>query len=104
MISLLSRILIVMFIVSLPISSLLFSQTRTADPEWWYGGAGGANFNYFGGTVQKLNASTTSLAPFTRGAGAGLFLAPLIEFHPDPVWGGMLAVGFDSRSGSWDDV
>src|SRR6266852_3507191 len=84
--------------------AFVFGQTRAVDPEWWYGGAVGANFNYYGGDVRALNAYTQSLATFTKGAGTGIYLAPLIEFHPDPVWGGMLHLGYDSRRGSWDDV
>src|SRR5262245_24738815 len=79
----------------------LFGQNQ---PEWWYGGSVGVNFNYYGGQVQALNASTTSLAPFTRGAGAGLYLGGLIEYRPDPVWGGMLQLGYDGRRGSFDEV
>src|SRR5207249_4179110 len=56
------------------------------------------------GEVRALNAGTLTPAPFSKGAGTGLYLAPLIEFHPDPVWGGMLHLGYDSRRGSWDDV
>ncbi len=84
--------------------SMLFSQSRSGEPEWWYGGALGVNFNYYGGGIQALNPSTASLASFSRGAGAGLYFAPVIEYHPDLVWGGMLHLGFDSRRGSWDDV
>jgi hypothetical protein len=43
-------------------------------------------------------------APFTGGSGNGLFLAPLVEYHPDPVWGGMMHLGYDNRSGSFDEV
>ena len=37
-------------------------------------------------------------------SGNGLFLAPMVEYRPDPVWGGMAALGFDSRGGGFDDV
>src|SRR5258708_26209895 len=80
------------------------AQDKTLQPEWWFGGAGGANFNYFGGEVHTLNATTTSIVPFNKGAGTGLYLSPLVEYQPDPVWGGMLHLGFDSRRGSFDDV
>ena len=79
-------------------------DAQRLEPEWWYGGALGINFNYYGGEVRALNASTPSLSSFTRGAGTGLYFAPLLEYHPDPMWGGMLHLGFDSRRGSFDDV
>src|SRR5437763_6829112 len=104
MISTTLRAFILSCIITCVCCAFVFGQTRAVDPEWWFGGALGANFNYYGGQVQALNAAKTSLAPFTRGAGAGLYLAPRVEFHPDPVWGGMLDIGYDSRRGTWDDV
>src|SRR5213593_2997642 len=104
MISTILRAFIVNCIVTCLCGAFLFGQTRGVEPEWWYGGALGANFNYYGGEVRALNAGTLTPAPFSKGAGTGLYLAPLIEFHPDPVWGGMLHLGYDSRRGSWDDV
>ena len=80
------------------------AQERKPEPEWWFGGVVGVNFNYYGGEVHQLNASTVSISPFTKGAGGGLYLAPLVEYHPDPVWGGILQFGFDSRRGSFNDV
>jgi outer membrane protein OmpA-like peptidoglycan-associated protein len=97
------KILIVVFTIALGIAGTLQAQSKS-EPEWWYGGALGINVNYYGGEVHQLNATTLSINPFTKGAGKGFYLAPLIEYHPDPVWGGMLQLGFDSRSGSFDEV
>jgi outer membrane protein OmpA-like peptidoglycan-associated protein len=97
-------IFIISVCIAVLLHSTLFGQSRNNEPEWWYGGAVGVNFNYYGGQVQTLNAGTTSLAPFTRGAGIGIYLAPLVEYHPDPVWGGMLQLGYDGRRGSFDEV
>src|SRR5574339_276170 len=80
------------------------SWTLSAQPEWRYGGALGANFNYYGGSVQALNAGLTAPNAFTKGSGVGLFLAPMVEYRPSGVFGGMLAFGFDSRRGSFEDV
>lgn len=85
-------------------NSTLMAQSSRQDPEWWFGGAVGLNFNYYGGEVRQFNGSTLSLGSLTKGAGNGLYLAPVIEYRPDPVWGGMLHFGFDGRSGSFDDV
>ena len=80
-------------------------ESRTVQPVWWYGGGVGLNFNYYGGNTSTLN-STKSIAPgsYTKGSGTGLWLAPLIEYRPDPIWGGMVTLGFDNRSGDFDAV
>src|SRR2546425_9772810 len=85
-------------------SSMLPAQERKGDPEWWFGLAPGVNFNYDGGEVHQLSASTLSLQPFSKGAGAGFYFAGLAEYHFDPVWGAMLHLGYDSRRGTFDDV
>jgi outer membrane protein OmpA-like peptidoglycan-associated protein len=84
--------------------SLLVAQERKGDPEWWFGIAPGVNFNYYGGEVHQLDASTLSLQPFTKGAGAGFYFAGRAEYHFDPAWGAIMDLGYDSRRGSWDDV
>lgn len=74
-------------------------------PSWWFGVAGGANLNYYQGTTQKLNSELTTPAAFRHGTGAGLYLAPSIEFHrPDSRWGIMLQAGYDSRKGKFDKI
>jgi hypothetical protein len=45
-----------------------------------------------------MNASFTSPKTFHDGFGAGLFIAPLLEYRPaDSRWGVMLQAGYDSR-------
>ncbi|MFH2003482.1 MAG: OmpA family protein [Bacteroidota bacterium] len=74
-------------------------------PKWWFGGAVGANFNFYSGEIKTLNNSLPPLsAPFKKGSGAGLFIAPLLEYRPNPIWGGILTIGFDGRGGSFDEV
>jgi outer membrane protein OmpA-like peptidoglycan-associated protein len=76
-----------------------------AKPSWRFGVAGGANFNFYRGTTQELNLDLTSPAAFRHGNGLGLYIAPLIEFHrPDSKWGAMLQVGYDNRSGEFDQI
>lgn len=82
----------------------LFAQERKLQPEWWFGGAGGINFNYYSSDISKPNASVTTASPFTKGSGVRAFLSPLLEYDPDPVWGGMVQFGFDSRGGSFNDL
>lgn len=74
-------------------------------PSWWFGGAAGANFNFYRGTTQVLNSGFTAPAPFHNGMGVGLYAAPLVEYHhPDSRWGAMLQAGYDSRKGSFNPV
>jgi len=74
-------------------------------PSWWFGAAAGANFNFYNGSTQNLNASFTPPMAFHDGKGMGLYLAPLVEFHrPESRWGVMLQAGLDSRRGSFEEV
>lgn len=74
-------------------------------PSLWIGVAAGANFNYYRGTTQELNADLTVPAAFRHGNGIGLYLAPLIEYYrPETRLGVMLQVGYDSRKGAFNDI
>jgi outer membrane protein OmpA-like peptidoglycan-associated protein/opacity protein-like surface antigen len=86
------------------------AQTQTdvieyTKPSWFFGVAGGGNFNYYRGTTQELQAGRIVPKAFHNGNGLGLFVAPLIEFRPATSnWGLMLQAGYDNRSGAWDQV
>lgn len=84
----------------------LQAQTETyTRPSWFFGVAGGVNYNDYRGTTQQLNSDFTAPAGFRKGNGLGLYLAPLVEFHkPDSHWGVMLQVGYDDRSGDFDQI
>lgn len=84
----------------------LVAQTPTyTQPSWWFGAAAGANFNFYTGSAQNLNSNLTVPKSFQDGKGIGLFVAPLIEFHrPTSNWGVMLQVGYDNRSGKFNQV
>jgi hypothetical protein len=74
-------------------------------PSWYFGVAGGANFNFFRGSSQQMNSNFTSPVAFHDGNGVGLFIAPLLEYRPaDSKWGVMLQAGYDNRRGSFDEV
>jgi outer membrane protein OmpA-like peptidoglycan-associated protein len=85
---------------------LLFPTLTFAQPTpmWWYGGAIGANFNFYSATINQLNPSLATAGTFSKGSGSGLYLSPMLEYRPTNVWGGMLGLGFDGRSGSFDDA
>jgi outer membrane protein OmpA-like peptidoglycan-associated protein len=78
-------------------------ETKRAQPTWWFGGAAGVNVNFYSGTTQRLNSALITPAPFHKGSGAGWYLAGLVEYRNDPVWGGILQVAYDDRRGSFND-
>src|SRR5690554_4095142 len=56
-------------------------ETKYTNPSWWFGAAGGANFNFYRGTTQRLTTDFLAPSAFHDGKGVGLFAAPLIEYH-----------------------
>ncbi len=78
-------------------------ETQYTKPSWYFGVAGGANFNFYDGSTQQLTADFTPPVTFHEGDGTGLFLAPSIEFHkPNTRFGFILQAGYDSRKGDFD--
>ena len=74
-------------------------------PTWYFGVAGGANFNFYHGSTNQLTSGFTPPAVFHDGKGTGLFIAPLIEYHrPDSRFGFMFQAGYDNRKGKFDQV
>lgn len=98
--------LIVLALVWLNIQTPIQAQElQYTKPSWWFGVAGGANFNFYEGSTHQLNADFTPPVTFHKGDGIGLFVAPLIEFHrPDTRWGFMLQAGYDNRKAKFDQV
>lgn len=88
-----------------PVHAQETQAIKYAKPSWYFGVAGGANFNFYRGSTQQMNASFTSPVAFHDGFGAGLFIAPLLEYRPaDSRWGVMLQAGYDNRKGKFDQV
>ncbi|MHB1148421.1 MAG: outer membrane beta-barrel protein, partial [Lutibacter sp.] len=84
-------------------SPLQAQEVEYSRPSWYFGIAGGANFNFYDGSTQQLNAAFTPPTSFHKGNGIGLFLAPSIEFHkPDTRFGFIIQAGLDSRKGDFD--
>ncbi|MBK8490418.1 MAG: OmpA family protein [Saprospirales bacterium] len=80
-------------------------ETQFTRPSLWFGVAAGANYSFYGGSTQQLNSDLNLPVAFHKGNGPGLYLAPLIEFHPPAsVLGVMLQAGYDSRGGSFNEV
>lgn len=95
-----------LFLTAMAVANPLSAQEITyTKPSLWFGAAAAANFNFYRGTTQELNADLTVPAAFRHGKGTGLFLAPLVEYYrPDTRLGLMLQVGYDSRKGSFNEI
>lgn len=86
-------------------TSVQAQEVKYTKPSWWFGVAGGANFNFYRGSTNQLNSGFTPPATFHDGKGIGLFIAPLIEYHrADSRLGFMLQAGYDNRKGKFDQV
>ena len=97
-------LIVVVFILALTLS--LSAQDQRVMPQWWFGGGVGANFNWHSTDIKKLNNDPLLQfsTPFEKASRVGLWLAPLLEYRPDPVWGGMVTLGFDGRGASFTDM
>lgn len=103
----LKHVVITLLLITLSFS--VSAQEQRLMPEWWFGAGLGVNFNWHSTEIYKLNSSVAPLSsqvtrPFSSASGLGLWLAPLLEYRPDPVWGGMVTLGFDGRGGTFDDM
>ncbi len=86
-------------------SSLQAQAYQYTKPSWWFGAAAGANFNFYRGSTQQLDNNFRAPVAFHEGEGAGLYLAPLIEYHnPESIWGLGLQVAYDSRRSTYNQV
>ncbi|MEO8238575.1 MAG: OmpA family protein [Flavobacterium sp.] len=84
-------------------TTLQAQEVYYTKPSWFFGVAGATNYNFYRGSTHQLNSNLTSPVTFHNGEGAGLYLAPLIEFHkPDTRLGFIFQAGYDSRKGSFD--
>jgi len=95
-------IAMVLFFLNGLMGPLQAQMVQYSKPSWWFGVAGGANFNFYRGSTQQLNADFMAPVAFDEGNGVGLYLAPLIEYHvPGAGLGFMLQTGYDSRSSAY---
>jgi outer membrane protein OmpA-like peptidoglycan-associated protein len=93
---------LVWFNIQMPVQAQEVQYTK---PSWWFGVAGGANFNFYRGSTNQLSSDFTPPVTFHDGKGVGLFIAPLIEYHrPDSRLGFMLQAGYDNRKAKFDEV
>ena len=95
-------ITLVWFNIQTPVHAQDVKYTK---PSWWFGAAGGANFNFYRGSTNQLNTDLTPPVTFHNAKGVGLFIAPLIEYHrADSRLGFMLQAGYDNRKAKFDQV
>jgi outer membrane protein OmpA-like peptidoglycan-associated protein len=79
-------------------------KIKRAQPKWWFGESGAANFNTYRGTSQMLNSNLMVPAAFHKGDGVKPYASLLTEYRPNKVVGGMLNVAYDNRGGKFDSV
>lgn len=86
-------------------TSLSAQEMEYTKPTWKFGVAAGANFNFYQGSTQQLDADLRGPAAFHDGFGTGLYLAPSIEYYrPNTRFGMIFQFGYDSRLGEFDEV
>lgn len=85
-------------------STITAQEVQRAQPKFWIGFTGAANYNMYTGTTQKLNETLMAPSAFHDGSGFGGFGAILLEYRPTPVIGFMLNLGYDNRGGTFDQV
>lgn len=61
-------------------SPLQAQAVQYTQSSWWFGVAGGANFNFYRGSTQQLKEDFTAPVAFDGGNGVSVYLAPLMEF------------------------
>lgn len=95
-------IALVWFNIQTPVRA---QEVQYSKPSWWFGVAGGANFNFYEGSTHQLTSDFTPPVVFHEGDGIGLFVAPLIEYYrPETRWGFMFQAGYDNRKATFDQV
>ncbi len=99
------KILLIALVLLSSLTSVQSQETQYSKPKWWFGAAVGSNLNFYRGSTQQLNADFTSPTAFHNGFGAGLYLAPTIEYHAtNSRFGFMLQAGYDNRNGKFNQV
>lgn len=80
-------------------------EVQYAAPSWYFGVAGGANFNFYNGSTNQLTSAFTPPVVFEKGNGVGLYIAPSIEYYKQGTrLGFILQAGLDSRKADFKQV
>lgn len=78
-------------------------KAQYTQPTWWFGVSGGANFNFYDGTTQRLNNSLIVPTAFHKGRGVRPYGSILMEYRPAGMLGGMLNVGYNGSGAKFND-
>src|SRR6478672_3685312 len=101
----LQTLLVITLLLLTSLTTLQAQEGTYSKPSWYFGAAVGSNFNFYRGSTQMLNESFTPPATFHNGYGAGLYVAPAIEYYkPNTRLGFMFQAGYDSRRGHFNEV
>ncbi len=79
-------------------------------PKWFFGLGGGANINFYEGTIRNLSESSFNGGPFVApaafhdGTGIKPYVAGIIEHRFNDRWGLSMNLGYDARGGVWDEI
>lgn len=93
-----------LLIFTLIISPNLFAKDDGIRPHWWFGAGLGGNYNLYNSSFKNINSTNIAPSEFKKGSGFGLDFNLLIEYRPTIRWGGFMNLGFDGRSGKFDDI
>ncbi len=85
-------------------TATITNAQKITSPKVWFGISGAAHFNQYEGTTQTLNSTTTAPTAFHDGKAVGSYVAALMELTPSKVWGMRLNIGYDNRTGTFNDV
>ncbi|MGZ5242617.1 MAG: outer membrane beta-barrel protein [Bacteroidia bacterium] len=79
-------------------------EVKSPQPKFWYGASAAANFNFYTGTTQTLNAEVKAPAAFHKGFGVGPYASALFEYRPKPMFGFMFNLAYDARGATFKDA
>lgn len=85
------------------LSPVLAQEKGYTRSSWWFGAAGGVNYNLYHGSLQEFNSDYSIPVSFDNTVGKGLFAFPVMEYHRSGAkLGFMLFTGYESRKGTFN--
>lgn len=85
------------------LSPVLAQDVGYTRSSWWFGAAGGVNYNLYHGSLQEFNPDYSFPVSFDKTEGKGIFAFPVMEYHrPGAKLGFMLFTGYESRRGAFN--
>lgn len=85
------------------LSPVIAQEKGYTRSSWWFGAAGGVNYNLYHGSSQEFNPDYSIPVSFDNKVGKGLFAFPVMEYHrPGAKLGFMLFTGYEGRRGNFN--